>query len=66
MDRDEARRRLQDAIRDLESAWDDFGECVEEIAAEGIDLLALDCKSVLDINDILVGAMEALLPRKGD
>ena len=59
MDEHDAKRKLQDAISDLESAWDDFGESAEEIAAAGFDLLALDCKSVLDLNDVLIGAMEA-------
>lgn len=59
MDEHEAKRKLQDAISDLESAWDDFGTVAEEIAAEGVDLLALDCNTVLDVKDILIGAMEA-------
>ena len=59
MDEQKAKRKLQGAISDLESAWDDFGTVAEEIAAEGINVLALDCHSDLDIKDILICAMEA-------
>lgn len=59
MDEHEAKRKLQDAISDLESAWEEFGTVAEEIAAEGVDVLALDCHSDLDIKDILICAMEA-------